>query len=82
MDRDDGRWKNNRAGVALSAAAFATSTTLLLAVFGAFYSVSSQPVLADSPQARSAVADCDARGDRSARQHCARRLIAGAQGGA
>ena len=58
------------------AAAFATSATLLLAVVGAFYSVSSESVLADSPQARSAVAGCDARGDGVARQHCGRRLVA------
>jgi hypothetical protein len=61
------------------AAAFAMSATLLLALVGAFYSVSSEPVLADSPQARSAVAGCEARGDRGARQHCVRRLVASAK---
>jgi hypothetical protein len=79
MDRHYGRTKNFWARVALSAAAFAMSATLLLAVFGAFYSVSSEPVLADSLEARSAVAGCDALGDRIARQHCARRLVAGAK---
>lgn len=66
-----------RAG--LFAAAFATSATLLLAVGGAFYSVSSEPVLADSPRARFAVAGCDALGDRVARQHCVQRLVAEAK---
>ena len=79
MDRHYGRLKNFWARVALSAAAFAMSATLLLAVVGAFYGVSSEPVLADSPQARSAVAGCDALGDRIARQHCARRLVVGAK---
>ena len=61
------------------AAVFATSATLLLALASAFYSVSSEQVLADSPQARSAVADCDTRGDRVARQHCVQRLVADAK---
>ena len=73
------RLKNFRARVALFAAAFGTSATLLLAVLGAFYSVSSGSVLADTPEARSAVADCEARGDRVARQHCGERLVARAQ---
>ena len=60
-------------------AALATSATLLLAVVGAFYRVTSEPVLADSPQARSAVAGCDALGDRVARRHCVRRLVAEAK---
>lgn len=67
------------ARAAVYAAAFATSATLLLAVGGAFYSVSSEPVLSDSPQARSAVAGCDTLGDRVARQHCVRRLVAEAK---
>lgn len=60
-------------------AAFATSATLLIAVASAFYSVSSEQMLADSPQARSAVAGCDTRGDRAARQDCVRRLVADAK---
>jgi hypothetical protein len=79
MERYHGRLKNFWARVALFAAAFTTSATLLLAVVGAFYSVSSDAVLADSPEARSAVAGCDARGDRVAQQHCVRRLVARAQ---
>ncbi len=58
-------------------AAFATSATLLVALVGAFYSVSSEPVLADSPQARSAVAGCDARGDQ--RRAAALRATSGGQ---
>ena len=67
------------ARAAVIAAALATSATLLLAVSAAYYSVSSEPVLADSPYARSAVAGCDALGDRVARQHCVRRLVAEAK---
>jgi hypothetical protein len=79
MERYYEPFKHFRARAAVCAAALATSATLLLAVVGAFYSVSSEPVLADSPQARSAVAGCDARGDRVARQHCVRRLVASAK---
>lgn len=73
------RLKCLRARAAHFAAAFAASATLLLAVLGAFYSVSSESVLADSPQARSAVARCDALRDRAARQRCVRRLVAEAE---
>ena len=79
MERYYERLKRLSARAALFAAAFATSATLLIALVGAFYSVSSEPVLADSPHARSAVAGCDARGDRVARQHCLRRLVASAK---
>lgn len=70
------RLKCHSARAAGLAAAFAASATLLLAVGAAFYTVSSEPVLADSPQARSAVARCDALGDRIARHDCVRRLVA------
>ena len=76
LERYYGYLKNLRARVALCAAALVTSSTLLIAVLGAFYSVSSEPVLVDSPEARSAVASCDARADTVARQHCLRRLVA------
>jgi hypothetical protein len=79
MQRYYERLKCHLARATVFAAAFATSATLLVAVGGAFYSVSSEPVLADSPQARFAVAGCDARGDRVARQHCVRRLVAEAE---
>ena len=79
MERYSGHLKTLRARLALFAAAFAMSATLLLAVVGAFYSVSSEPVLADSPEARSAVVGCDAHGGRVARQDCVRRLVAKAQ---
>ncbi len=79
MERYDNRLKCLSARAAAFAAAFATSATLLLAVGSAFYSVSNEPVLADSLQARSAVAGCDAPGDRVARQHCVRRLVAEAK---
>ena len=75
MERYYERLRRLSTRAALFASAFATSATLLLAVGSAFYSVSSEPVLADSPQARSAVAGCDALGDRVARQHCMRRLV-------
>ena len=76
MERYYERPKCLSARAAVFAAALATSATLLLAVGGAFYSVSSEPVLADSPQARSAVAGCDALGDHAARQHCVWHLLA------
>jgi len=79
MERYYERLKYLSARAAVFAAASATSATLLLAVGGAFYSVSSEPVLADSPQARSAVASCDALGNHAARQHCARHLLAEAK---
>ena len=79
MERYCDPFKHFWARAAAYAAAFAVSATLLLALVGAFYSVSSEPVLADSPQARSAVAGCGARGDRVARQHCVRRLVVGAK---
>jgi hypothetical protein len=79
MERSYEPFKHFRVRAAVFAAAFAMSATLLIAIVGAFYSVSSEPVLADSPQARSAVAGCDARGGRVARQHCVRRLVASAK---
>src|SRR4029434_10580946 len=51
VERYYGCLRNFRARVALCAAAVAMSVTLLIAVLGAFYSVSSEPVLADSPEA-------------------------------
>jgi hypothetical protein len=79
MERYYGPFKRFWARAAAFSAAFATSATLLLALVGAFYSVSSEQVLADSPQARSAVASCDARSDRAAREPCVRRLVASAE---
>lgn len=79
MERYYERLKCLTARAAVLAAALATSATLLLAVGAAFYSVSSEPVLADSPHARSADASCDALGDRIARHHCVRRLVAEAK---
>ncbi len=79
MERTYECLKNLWTRVTLCSAALATSATLLIAVLGAFYSVSSQPLLADSPQARSAVAGCEARADHDARQRCMRRLVARAQ---
>jgi hypothetical protein len=79
MERYYDPFKHFWARAAAFAAAFAMWATLLLALGGAFYSVSSEPVLADSPHARAAVAGCEARGDRVARQHCVRRLVASAK---
>jgi len=79
MERYYGYLRNFWTRVGLGAAAFAMSATVLLAVISALYIVSSEPVLADSAEARSAVAACDARGDRVARQRCVRRLVANAQ---
>ena len=79
MNRYYERLKGLLARAALFTAAFATSATVLLAVGGAFHGVSSEPVLADSPRARFAVAGCDALGDRALRQHCVQRLVAEAK---
>jgi hypothetical protein len=79
MNRNHETLKCLLARVTVIAAAFVMSATLLLAVGGAFHSVSSEPVLADTPRARLAVAGCDALGDRAARQHCVQRLVAEAQ---
>lgn len=79
MNRYYERLKCLLARAALFVAPFATSATLLVAVGGAFYSVSREPVLADSPRARFAVAGCDALGNRVARQRCVQRLVAEAR---
>jgi hypothetical protein len=79
VERNYGRLKSLGTRAALSAAALVMSATLLIAVLGAFYTVSSEAVLADSPEARSAVADCEAREHRAARQNCVKRLVARAQ---
>ena len=79
MERYYEPFKHFWARAAAFAAAIATSATLLVAVASAFYIVSSEPVLADSPQARSAVAGCDTRGDRVARQDCVQHLVANAK---
>jgi hypothetical protein len=79
MERYCGPFKHFRARAAAFAAAFVVSATLMIAFVGAFYSVSSESVLADSPQARSAVAGCEARGERVARTQCLRRLVASAK---
>ena len=75
MERYYERLKRPSTRAALFASAFATSVTLLLAVGSAFYSLSNEPVLADSPHARLAAERCDALGHRDARQHCMRRLV-------
>jgi len=79
MERYYAAFEHFWARAAAFAAAFATSATLLVALASAFYIVSNEPVLADSPQARSAIAGCDTRVDRVARQHCVRRLVASAK---
>ena len=79
MERYYGSLKILRARVAFGAAAFATSATLMLAVLSAFYSVSSEALLADSPEARSALAACESRGDDVAQRNCLRRLVANAR---
>ncbi|MBL8289799.1 MAG: hypothetical protein JNL85_17580 [Rubrivivax sp.] len=60
-------------------ASFAMAAAVMLVVLAAFDSVSREPFLRDSREARAAVARCDARGDRAARERCVRRLIAAAK---
>ena len=76
MERYYGYLKSLRARIACFAAAFVMSGTLLIAVAGAFYSVSSDPMLADTREAHSSDAGCDELGDRVARQHCVGHLVA------
>ena len=79
MQRNFQRFSCLLARAAPFVAAFATSATLLLAVGGAFRSVSSEPMLADSPNARLAVAGCDVLGNRIEQQRCVQRLVAEAK---
>lgn len=60
-------------------ASFAMAAAVMLVVLAAFDSVSREPFLRDSLQARAAVARCDAQGERAARQRCVRRLVAAAK---
>lgn len=60
-------------------ASFATAAAVLFTIVAAFDSVSREPFLRDSPEARAAVARCEARGDRAERQRCVRRLVAAAK---
>lgn len=72
--------RRDRAVQAVAAvASFAMAAAVMLVVFAAFDSVSREPFLRDSVQARAAVARCDAQGDRVARQRCVRRLVAAAK---
>jgi len=58
-------------------ATLAMPVTLLLAIGGAFYTVSTEPMLADSAHAPSTAAvGCEALSDRAARQRCTPRLVA------
>lgn len=68
-----------RMRAAFAGAAFAAAATVVFTVVGAFYSVSREPFLRDTPEARLAVVRCDAHGQRQARQHCLQRLIAAAK---
>lgn len=79
MERYYERLKCLWARASVFAAAFATSATLLLAIGAACYSVSSETLMDDSPDTRSADARCDALGDRVAQQHCVRCMVAGAK---
>lgn len=60
---------------ALAVAAFATSSAVVLAVGGAFHSVSHEPFLADSPHARLVAARCDALRERGQRHDCVRQAV-------
>ena len=75
MDPGCERFKHFWLRPMLFAAAMGMSATLLLSVCSAFYIVSSDPVLVDTPEARYQVAGCEALGDRVARQRCVRHLV-------
>lgn len=60
-------------------ASFATAATVMIAVLAAFDGASREPFLRDTPEARLAVARCEASGERAQRAQCLRRLIAAAK---
>lgn len=63
----------------VAVASFATAATVMTTVLAAFDSVSREPFLRDTAEARLAVARCEASGERAKREHCVRRLIAAAK---
>lgn len=64
---------------ALFSAAFAVSSGLMLALGAAFDQASSSAWLHDSPQARLALAQCEAQHRRAAQHDCLRAVVARAQ---
>ncbi|MCW5636598.1 MAG: hypothetical protein KIT17_24930 [Rubrivivax sp.] len=68
-----------RVRAALASVAFVAAAAVVCAVAVAFDSVSREPFLRDSPEARFAVARCDALGERAARHRCVARLVAAAK---
>lgn len=64
---------------ALVAASFVASSSVMLGVGAVFDSASREPWLRDSPQARLAMADCNARSSRAEQRGCARQVLAAAQ---
>jgi hypothetical protein len=73
------RLKAIAARTAIVAASFVATATLMLAVGAAFHAASSQPWLRDTPQARTAVAQCAGRPDRETRQRCLKAVVAEAR---
>jgi len=63
----------------VAVAALATTAAVMLVVLAAFDGVSREPFLRDTPEARLAVARCEATGERAHRASCMRRLIAAAK---
>jgi len=63
----------------LAVAAFAASSAVVLAVGGAFHSVSREPFLGDSPHARLVAVRCDALRERGQRHDCVRQAVAQAR---
>lgn len=71
--------RHHLARAALVGASFVTASTLLLALGAAFDAASREPWLRDTPQARAAVAACDAHAARDARRGCLRAVVAEAR---
>lgn len=64
---------------ALVAASFAASSLTVLAIGALFHHAARDPWLRDTPQAREAMARCEALDERRRQQACLRAVVAAAQ---
>jgi hypothetical protein len=71
--------KSGALRVAVFVASFAATSAVMVAVGAVFHAAGSGAVLRDTPQARAAVARCDARPLRKQRSDCVRHVVAQAR---
>lgn len=71
-------WSSTARAV-VAVASFATAAAVMSTVLAAFDSVSREPFLRDTAEARRAVARCEGHGERATRDRCVRQLIAAAK---